>query len=97
MIDKIQLIKQRLNMDERDKKYPPPPSYYQDFASGSDAKSPPDLAKLSQKDYFILYSMKSKINLKGAVKTQSPVETHLTMVGSMSNKVNPQITETPRQ
>ncbi len=41
--------------------------------------------------------MKTKINLKGAVNVESPVETHLAMVGSLSTKVLPQIIETPRQ
>ena len=41
-------------VSEKDKKFPPPPSYFKDFTTAY-AKSPPDLTKLSKKDYFILY------------------------------------------
>ena len=44
-----------IEMDERDKKYPEPPAYYKQFAQGTDAMEPPDLSRLSKKDYFILY------------------------------------------
>ena len=49
-------------LDEKEKKYPAPPSYYKDFTQPN-SKSAPDLAKLSKKDYFILYQMKNRVNV----------------------------------
>ena len=42
-------------VDQRDKKFPEPPSFYKNFVTGSDAYEPPDLARLAKKDYFLLY------------------------------------------
>ena len=55
MLEKERKNSGEIEMDERDKKYPEPPAYYKQFAQSSDAMEPPDLSRLSKKDYFILY------------------------------------------
>ena len=54
------------DLDEKEKKFPAPPSYFKEF-SQPNSKAAPDLAKLSKKDYFILYQMKNRVNVSLAI------------------------------
>ena len=45
-----------------DEKFPLPPAYYTEFES-KQSMEPPDLSKISQKNYFIFFQMFQPVNV----------------------------------